>query len=300
MSSTMNTNRVCRILRSAALALWLGAVFVTVTVARDINVHARVPLERTKVIYLDKAKGIGPRFRFASAPPELSSSCASSISVNMNDGNFVDYPGERTLEEFRAKADAAPLNPTQAVIVPAHEPFTLKGEGPISNAMCTNIFIGANARGFCTGTVAGQSYTVVYNFDPIACLYDNIAIGRSLEERLLVDNDYEHEPELDCATKLKQFVADIDDVLASRPHDILEVFDVLDPHFPLHGCTIDVVSNIIKTSKYFRSASQNGPKMHVFVLNNDAPHIRGVEVSFALTDTGDSVLPGAGWLPPFL
>jgi hypothetical protein len=101
-------------------------------------------------------------------------------------------------------------------------------------------------------------------------------------------------------TKLKQFVADIDDVLASRPHDILEVFDVLDRHFPLHGCTIDVVSNIIKTSKYFRSASQNGPKMHAFVLNSDAPHIRGVEVSFALTDTGDSELPGAGWSPPFL
>jgi len=293
----MSTNQVHRILRSATLALWLGAVFVTVSIARDINVRALAPLEQVKVIYLDKAKGIGPRFRFASAPPELSSPCASSISVNVNDGNFVDYPGERTLEEFRSKAAAAPLNPNQAGISPAQAPYTLKGEGQISNAMCINIFTGANARGFCTGTVAGQSYTTIYNFDPVACLYDNVAVGRSLEKRLLIDNDYEHEPELDCATKLKQFVADIDDVLAGRPHNILQVFDALDRHFPLHGCSVDVVSSIMKTSKYFQSISQNGPKMHVFVLNSDAPHIEGVEVSFALTDTGDSELPGAGWSP---
>jgi len=298
----MSINHVSRILWSAALALWLSTVFATAVEARDINMHAGAPLERVKVIYLDKANGIGPRFRFASAPPELSSTCAASIRANVNDGSFVvNYSGEQTFEEFRSNAaTSSPLNPNEAAIALAHSPYTLKGEGQISNAMCANIFTGTNARGFCTGAIGKKGYTIVYHFDPAACLYDNIAVGTSLEERLSVDNHYAQEPELNCATKLRQFVADIDVVLGKRPHDITQAFDALDRHFPLTGCSLEGVSSIIKTSKYFRSISQNGPKMHVFVLNSDAPYVRGVAVIFGLTDTGDSALPSAGWSPPFL
>lgn len=96
-------------------------------------------------------------------------------------------------------------------------------------------------------------------------------------------------------------MADIDNLLARHPGDILYVYAVLARHFPLHGCNVDVVSRIIKTSKYFRSIGQNGyTHVFVFVLNSDAPHVQGVNVSFGLTGTGDSEYPFAGWSPPSL
>lgn len=186
----MSTRQVCRILSSAPLALYFAAVFATAAVASEIDVHASAPLERAKIRSdLDKATGIGPRFRFTSAPPDLSLACASSIQGMVNDGNFVNYPNARTLEEFRSKAaTGTTLRPDEAATTPVQMPYKLAGEGQISNAMCFNAVAGTNARGFCTATVSGQSYTIVYDFDPVACQYDNAAVGKSLDtvSRLIV------------------------------------------------------------------------------------------------------------------
>ena len=289
----MRMNWFRRLLSSLLLAL-LSSGFITFTAARDLNIRAAVPLEPVKVYYLDRANGIGPRFRFASAPPDLPSPCAASVRVNVNDANYVAYSGALTIEEFRTKAAAnPPLTPNEAEKSPQHATYMLKGEGEISNAMCTNLFMGVNGRGFCTGMVSGRGYTIVYNFNPVACHYDNVAVAASLQARLSVDSQDSQEPQLECATKMEQFVTDIDGVLAGGPNDILVVFDVLDRHFPLHRCALDVVSNIVRTSKYFLSISPNGPKIYVFVLNSGE-----VKVMFGLTDTGDSELPSAMWSQP--
>jgi hypothetical protein len=110
----------------------------------------------------------------------------------------------------------------------------------------------------------------------------------------------ERAPELDCATKLKELIIDIDELLAKNPRDLTDVYAVFHRHFPIHGCSVDEVSRIVKTSKYFRSVSMNGPKMHAFSLNSETALSRGVAVSFGLTDTGDLVFPFAIWSPPFL
>jgi hypothetical protein len=134
----------------------------------------------------------------------------------------------------------------------------------------------------------------------VACRYENITVARSLEARLSVGIRGDSEPELDCTTKLEKFIVDIDALLAKSPRNIFDVFGVLDRHFPLHGCNVDEVSRIVKTSKYFRGVSMNGPKIHVFSLNSETAFSRGVAVTFGLSDTGDSHLPFAIWSPPFL
>lgn len=91
---------------------------------------------------------------------------------------------------------------------------------------------------------------------------------------------------------------DVDRVLAVNPRDIFIIYDVLDRHFPLHGCTIDVASGIFKESKYFQSIGMNG-RTHVFALSSETSDRQGVAVSFGLTETGDSYLPFAMWSPPF-
>jgi hypothetical protein len=165
--------------------------------------------------------------------------------------------------------------------------------------MCANFKAPPAARGHCVGTISGSEYTIVYWFDPVACRYDNVAVAKALEARLIVGSRDDAEPELDCATKLERFVVDIDDLLAKNPSNILDVFAVLNRHFPVRGCKADVASGIMKKSRYFRSVGMNGPKMHVFSLSSATAFSRGVSVIFGLTDTGDSSLPYAGWWPPF-
>lgn len=267
--------------------------------SHDLDVTAMVPLHRVKPYYLDKANGIGPRFEFGFAPAEITSSCAKSIKTNVNVADFVGFVGGGwNSEEFRARANTRLLSPSEAGQLPVHETYALKGQGKISGAMCTNPFPGAGGRGSCTGTISGSGYTVVYDFDPVACRYDNIAVANVLERHLLITANESPDPEPNCATKLKEFVTEVDRVLAENPHDIFIVYDVLDRHFPLHACTIDVASGIIKESKYFRSIGMNG-RTHVFALNSETSDRRGVAVSFGLTETGDSHLPFAMWSPPF-
>jgi hypothetical protein len=267
--------------------------------SHDLDVTALIPLHRVKPYYLDKAKGIGPRFEFGFTPTGITPSCAKSIKANVNDADFVEFVGgARTSEEFRARADTGLLTPSEAGQMPVHESYALRGQGQISGAICTNLSPGATGRGFCTATISGSGYMVVYDFDPVACRYDNMAVANILERHLLIAVNKSTDQGADCATKLKEFVTDVDCVLAGNPHDIFSVYDVLDRHFPLHGCAIDVASGIIKESKYFRSIGMNG-RTHVFALSSETSDRRGVVVSFGLTETGESYLPFSMWSPPF-
>jgi hypothetical protein len=282
-------------------ALILVDAFSTAALTADRDMTALAPLERTSPYFLDKANGIGPRFRFYSAPPGLTVACALSIELHINDADFVDGGGERsTAQAVRDQtARLLQLDPADAARAPIHTSFALKGDDPISGASCTNLTAGPEARGYCSGIISGHDYTIVDGFDPVACGYDNVAVGRALMSHLSIGSRFVGEPERDCATGLRQFVADIDELLAKNPRDILDVYAVINRHFPLHRCAPDEASRILKTSKYFASQSTNGPRMHVFSISSATAFSRGVEVLFDLDDTGDSRLPFAMWWPPY-
>ena len=196
-------------------------------------------------------------------------------------------------------ADSIQLGPSDAERASIHKGFALEGRDRVSGAMCANLKAAPEARGHCFGTISGSGYTIVYTFDPVACGYDNIAVAGSLHARLSVGNRDDREPELDCATKLERFSVDIDNLLAQSPHNITDVFAVLDRHFPLHGCKVDVASDIMKKSRYFRSMTKSTLTTQVFSLSSATASSRGVHVSFGLTDSGESRLPSARWSPPF-
>ena len=162
--------------------LILGDAFSTAALGADRDMTAIAPLERVNPFFLDKANGIGPRFRFFSAPQGLTVACALSVNAHVNDMNFVDDAGERsTAEAVRDRtARRLRLDPADAARSPVHTSFALKGEGPISGASCTNLTAGPEARGYCTGIISGQDYTIVDGFDPVACGYDNVAVGKAL------------------------------------------------------------------------------------------------------------------------
>lgn len=127
MLSEWSTTSKMRALNVITLVAVISAgPFPTFALAGDREVTAGAPLERTKPDYLDKAKGVGPRFKFFSAPPELSSSCALSIRAHVNESDFVDYPTARTLEEFRSKiASSVQLKPNDAERASVHTSFVL-------------------------------------------------------------------------------------------------------------------------------------------------------------------------------
>ena len=280
--------------------IYISSALLTPALAGERDIAVISPLERVNPIVLDKARGVGPRFRFYSAPSELSLPCALSVRVRVNEGDFVGHVTARTMQEIRSEiAGKAQLNPNEAERAPINTSFALRGEGPISSAMCGNTKSGADASGYCAGTISGSDYTIAYNFDPVPCRYDNVAVAKALEARLSVSSGNEQHPEPDCATKLEGFIAEIDELLGKHPHRMGDVDEVLNRHFPLHGCRADVVSDIVKRSKYFQSEGVNGPKTRVFVLTSKVASSRGVLVSFALTNTGDSLLPSAMWDPPF-
>jgi hypothetical protein len=120
------------------------------------------------------------------------------------------------------------------------------------------------------------------------------------QQTIITIAQVERAPELDCATKLKGLITDIDELLAKNPRDLVDVYEVFHRHFPINRCGVDEVSLIVKTSRYFRSISMNGPKEHVYSLSSETASSRGVAVSFGLTDAGELVLPFAIWSPPFL
>jgi hypothetical protein len=287
---------------AVAATVIIGDVFSSTALSADRDTTAIAPLERVNPYFLDRANGIGLRFRFFSPPQGLTVACALSISVHVNDVDFVDYPGSEpsTAEAFRARAArGTQLDSADARPAPVHTEFVLGGEGPISGAMCANLRAGPEARGFCSGTISGSDYTIIYTLDPVACDYGNIAVGRVLSKHLSIGSRVDQESKPGCASRLKGFIIDIDDLLARNPRDITDVFAVLNRHFPLRDCTVDEVSDIVKTSRYFQGDSMNGSKMHVFSISSATASSRGVAVSFGLSDTGESHLPSASWWPPY-
>jgi hypothetical protein len=279
----------------------LGGGLAKSTLARDRDISTTEPLRHVRGNSLDKANGVDSSYRFFSAPPGLSAACATSVWARVIEGLFVDHHGGQTADKFRSRIiGRVQLMPREAEQVRVHTIYALSGEGRISVASCANLNGGLEARGICSGIISADSYTIAYNFDPIACRYDNVAVAKVLQTHLSVGNRVDLEPERDCATTLEAFVKNIDDVLATKPRNILDVHTVLNRYFPLRGCKIDVAFGILKKSKYFRSVGMNGPKTHVFVLNSETAFSPGVVVSFGLTDTGDSHLPSATWSPPFL
>ncbi|WOH47517.1 hypothetical protein [Bradyrhizobium sp. sBnM-33] len=52
----------------------------------------------------------------------------------------------------------------------------------------------------------------------------------------------ERTPELDCATKLKGLIIDLDEVLARNPRNLMTCTRVLHRHFPINRCSADDVS----------------------------------------------------------
>jgi hypothetical protein len=280
-------------------ALVIGSGFSTFALAADREITVVPPLERMKPADLDKAKGVGPRVKFSSAPHELSPDCALSVGANVNEDEFVDYFGGLTVGEFRTQgASRVQMQPSEAKRAPLHEPFALGGEGQISGASCVNLKAGHEARGFCSGAIGASGYTIVYRFDPVVCDYDNIAVAKALIAHLSVGGRNDPSGDPDCATKLEGFIIDIDDLLANDPRRITDVWAVLDRHFPLHGCAVDEASRIVMKSKYFKSVGMNGPKKHVFSLSNGTLFSSGLYVIFGITDTGHSSLPFAMWSRP--
>src|SRR5581483_4887367 len=146
--------------------LILVNAFSTAALAAERDMTAIAPLEHVNPSFLDKANGIGPRFRFFSAPQGLTVACALSIAAHVNDEDFVDDAGEpSTAEAVRDRtARRLQLDPADAVRAPVHTSFALKGDGPISGASCTNLSAGAGARGFCSGIISGHDYTIVHYF----------------------------------------------------------------------------------------------------------------------------------------
>ena len=120
------------------------------------------------------------------------------------------------------------------------------------------------------------------------------------QQAIITIAQLERAPELDCATKLKGLIIDIDELLARNPRNLNDVYAVFHRYFPINRCGVDEVSLIVKTSRYFRSISMNGPKMHAYSLNSETASSRGVAVSFGLTDAGELVFPFAIWSPPSL
>jgi hypothetical protein len=281
-------------------ALVIGSGFSTFALAADREITVVPPLERVKPVDLDKAKGVGPRVKFSSAPHELSLACALSVGANVNEDDFVDYSGGRTVGEFRTQVvSRVQMQPSEAKQAPLGEPFALGGEGQISGASCVNLKAGQEARGFCSGAIAASGYTIVYRFDPVVCDYDNIVVAKALVAHLSVGSRDDPSGALDCATKLESFIIDIDDLLANDPRSITDVWAVLDRHFPLHGCAADEASRIVMRSKYFKSVGRNGPKMHVFSFSSSGTLFSsGIYVIFGITDTGHSSLPFAMWSRP--
>jgi hypothetical protein len=204
MEGDTKMHALSHIALGAAVVIGCGSFCSTSALATDREITVVAPLERTPPVSLDKALGVGPRFKFSSAPPELSPACALSIRAHVNEGEFVGLTQARTVGEFHTYiAKRVPLTPSEAERGRFHESFTLGGEGRISGVSCS---IGPEAGGGCFGTISGSGYTIVYSFNPVVCRYDNIAVAKALVARLSVGDRIDREREPDCATKLEGFI----------------------------------------------------------------------------------------------
>ena len=103
-----------------------------------------------------------------------------------------------------------------------------------------------------------------------------------------------------CETKLSTFVGEIDDLLARRPSDLLNVLAVLYGYFPagVRGCTADVALQPISKSSYFKGTERRG-RITAFSFSNETMFRRGAAIQLSVSDAGSWNPPFAIWSPPF-
>jgi hypothetical protein len=103
-----------------------------------------------------------------------------------------------------------------------------------------------------------------------------------------------------CVTKLSTFVGEIDDLLARRPSNLLDVLAVLHRYFPagVQGCTAAVALQPISKSSYFKGTQNQGGRTS-FSFSNETMFRRGAAIQVSVSDAGNWNPPFAIWSPPF-
>jgi hypothetical protein len=102
----------------------------------------------------------------------------------------------------------------------------------------------------------------------------------------------------ECTARLTTFVGELDDLLRQRPHDLTVVTGFLHHHFPVRNCTVDVASNVMKASAYFKGEERVKRSIQ-FSFSNSTASSRGATILLVLHDTGDWDPPFAIWYPPY-
>src|ERR1700680_4629671 len=71
----------------------------------------------------------------------------------------------------------------------------------------------------------------------------------------------------DCEMKLRNFVAQLDNILASDSHTVDPIRALLKRAFPVEGCDIDKAIELCQRSKFFSNVSEE-PKYYNIVFNS--------------------------------
>jgi hypothetical protein len=103
-----------------------------------------------------------------------------------------------------------------------------------------------------------------------------------------------------CVTKLSTFVGEIDDLLARRPSNLLDVLAVLYGYFPAgaQGCTAEAALQPLSKSAYFKGTERQGGRRS-FSFSNETMLRRGAAIQLSVSDAGNWDSPFAIWSPPF-
>jgi len=125
------------------------------------------------------------------------------------------------------------------------------------------------------------------------------AFGRdaaSVPDRIIMTSKVVNtdESKVECVTRLRDFIAELDELLNSDPHSIRPVFNLLNRYFPLENCDINEAIKICRQSKYFRGVDEQ-PKSYVIWFSSAGFFQHpGVFVTFSLLkESGNSRFPSA-------
>ncbi len=91
-----------------------------------------------------------------------------------------------------------------------------------------------------------------------------------------------------CSNRVRQFVADLDDLLTKSPRSVMTVIGMMRKHLPVKGCDVADVIATSKTSKFFHGAYEWDLSYTIAFQSSD------FIVSFGLRKaTGDIEVPFA-------
>lgn len=103
-----------------------------------------------------------------------------------------------------------------------------------------------------------------------------------------------------CASKLATFVKELDSLMARKPKDLNIIHALLLDHLPIRGCTVDVASQAIKRSVYFKGEGRGwGGHSTQFSLSNSTTFSHRAAILLVLQDTGEWERTFAIWDPPY-